>query len=174
MRMAAISLTAAWLCSCTPTMSSSEGHPTTHAEPAVDELHVGAAIAEVEQLHAFFVGWFRGEVPDSDAAFSRFASALAPRFEMVVPSGSLLVRAQVMLGVRGAYGGWKGDDGATIEIRNAKGEIIGEGLVRVSYEEWQRRSGAWRGRRSTALLRHAARRPAPRTLAAIGTDACCS
>ena len=126
---------------------------TTPSESAVSELSGDAAVAEVEELHAFFVRWFRGQVAESDAEFERFASALAPEFEMVVPSGSLLTREQVLEGVRGAHGQWRDDGGSRIEVRNAKAHPTGAGVFRVSYEEWQQRAGELKGRRSTALLR---------------------
>ena len=153
MRTPATSLAAAWFFSCTRAMSPRPTQTTTHCESATSERQQSAAVAEVEQLHAFFVRWFRGEVPESEAEFERFASALAPEFEMVVPSGILLARAQVLAGVRGAYGQWQDNEGATIEIRNPKAHAIGGGLIRVSYEEWQQRLGEWKARRSTALLR---------------------
>ena len=153
MRTLVIASFAAWLPSCAPKMSTAVPEASTDA--VTRALDAGAAIAEVEQLHDFFARWFRGELPESDEAFSRFERALAPGFEMVPPSGILLGRDQVLAGVRSAYGSWGGDEAAAIEVRHATTHPVGGGVVRVSYEEWQRRDGVWKGRRSTALLRSA-------------------
>jgi hypothetical protein len=119
----------------------------------MSEIDRKAASTEVVELHEFFTRWFHAELPHSDVEFERLASALAPDFEMVVPSGALIDRSAVLAGVRGAYGQWRGDDEATIEVRNVVARGVGSGLVQVSYEEWQLVGGAWKGRRSTALLR---------------------
>lgn len=149
MRAAVPSLSAVLLLSCAPAMTD------TQPQPAIDEPDGAAAVAEVEELHSFFVRWFRADVPDSDAEFDRFSSALAAEFEMVVPSGARLGRDAVLAGVRGGHGQWREDEGATIEVREATAHGLGGGLVRVSYEEWQRGAGEWKARRSTALLRGA-------------------
>ena len=153
MRTLVIASIAAWLPSCAPKMATVM--PETSTDPVTGALDARAAIAEVEQLHAFFARWFRGELPETGEAFSRFERALAPEFEMVPPSGVLLRRDQVLAGVRGTYGSWKGDEAAAIEVRHATARPVGNGVVLVSYEEWQRRDGVWKARRSTALLRAA-------------------
>ena len=120
---------------------------------AAGELEGAAAVAEVEALHAFFVRWFMWTVPETETEFERFSSALVADFEMVVPSGARLEREAVLSGVRQGYGQWRGDEGSAIEVREAKARPLGGGLVQVSYEEWQRRGGEWKARRSVALLR---------------------
>lgn len=151
MRSETTAMALAALCSCAPGMSQAPNRPSS-APAEASALDCATAIAEVESLHAFFVQWFRGELPDTDAAYDRFSSALSPDFEMVVPSGAQLEHAAVLAGVRSAHGQWRDDPTAMIEVRNAKAHALGGGLVRVSYEEWQRTDGAWKGRRSTALL----------------------
>ncbi len=109
---------------------------------------------EVERLHAFFTGWFRGELAARDEVFAEFADVMAPEFEMVTPGGALRPRDALLAALRGAHGAWRDDAGATIEIRGQRATILpGTSYALARYEEWQRLAGAWRGRRSTALLR---------------------
>lgn len=122
-------------------------------------LEPTAAIEEVVDLHRFFAAWFRAELPDTDDAFARFDEVMASDFEMVVPSGARVRRADLVAGLRQAHGSWGDDPDARIEVRGAQARVLAEGLVLVSYEEWQRREGVWTARRSTALLRPAAGAP---------------
>lgn len=60
---------------------------------------------EVERLHAFISGWFRGEVSESNALFeASFASRLAPELINIQPAGAVLTRAELMEGIRAGYG----------------------------------------------------------------------
>ncbi len=45
---------------------------------------------EIEELHAFFVAWFRGELPRTPAAFARFTNVTAPEFTLISPDGALI------------------------------------------------------------------------------------
>ncbi len=122
-------------------------------------VDAAAAVEEVVDLHRFFAAWFRAELPDTDEAFHRFDRAMAPDFEMVVPSGARITRPDLVAGLRQAHGSWREDAEASIEVRDAEARPLPEGLVLVSYEEWQRGDGGWKGRRSTALLRPSAAAP---------------
>ncbi len=114
------------------------------------------AALEVERLHAFFTGWFRGELAARDDVFAGFADVMAPEFEIVSPGGASSLREALLAALRGAHGAWRDDADATIEIRAQRATALpGAPYVLARYEEWQRRAGAWRGRRSTALLREA-------------------
>ncbi|MHC4949005.1 MAG: DUF4440 domain-containing protein [Planctomycetota bacterium] len=106
---------------------------------------------EVEQLHAFFQAWFRGELPpDDEEAFARFADVLAPAFTMIDPAGRAGDRAATLAAVRSGHGA---EPGMTIGIRDHRHRLSGGDLSLVTYEEWQTRGGVTRGRVSSALFR---------------------
>ena len=116
-------------------------------EPSID----AACRAEVVRLHRFFDEWFRGVLPDDDAAFAALENALADDFAIVTPGGDRLGRAALLAGLRARHGAARGTDFA-IEVRGVASRPVADGLAVVEYEEWQRRDGAWRGRRSTAVI----------------------
>jgi hypothetical protein len=111
--------------------------------------------AEIEALHAFFVEWFTGTVPEADARFEAGLTArLDPDFVIVQPGGEELSGPTIVKGIRAAYGG---SDGFRIAIRNVRVlRRIADVLV-VMYEEWQVNarfsSPPNNGRLSTALFR---------------------
>lgn len=134
----------------------------------------GRAAAEVVALHAFFEDWFAGRLPDSDAAFARFADGLDPDFEIVTPRGEALARRALLEALRAAHG----RVARRIEVEVLEVRRLGA-LALVCYHEWQAEgsppspsasreagapgapgesrapgaSAAWKGRRSAALLR---------------------
>ena len=116
-------------------------------EPAID----AACRAEVVRLHRFFDEWFRGVLPDDDTASAAFERSLAADFAIVTPGGDRLERAALTAALRARHGAERGTDFA-IEVRGVASRPVADGLAVVEYEEWQRRDGAWRGRRSTALI----------------------
>ena len=140
-------------------LASCTGLPAAQPPPMSQTVDPAAAVEEVVELHRFFAAWFRAELPDTDEAFARFDQAMAPDFEMVVPAGTRVKRVDLVPGLRQAHGSWADEPDAVIEVRGAEARPLAEGLVLVSYEEWQRRDGGWKARRSTALLRPAADAP---------------
>ena len=115
-------------------------------------------LREVEELHRFFAEWFRGELPDDDASFQRFAGVLTPSFEIHPPDGGVLERGEILARVRGAHGA-HAQDGFDIRIENAAARWLGDGMLEATYEEWQTEGGESRGRRSRALMRQNAGAP---------------
>ncbi len=117
---------------------------------------------EVVELHRFFQDWFAGRLPDTDEAFGRLASGLAPSFEMVTPDGATRTRDQVLGGVRGGHPGGDGASSAEVtrfEIRNHRHRhTFGEVAV-VTYEEWQTRGDSSQGRVATAVFQAAPAAP---------------
>ena len=109
-------------------------------------------VREVEQLHRFFGGWFRGELPGEDAAFERFAGVLSPSFEILPPDGGTLSRDEILSAVRAAHGAHAEGD-FRIWIENASSRWLGDGMLEATYEEWQTAAGETRGRQSRALMR---------------------
>ena len=118
----------------------------------------GACAQEIEALHAFFVDWFRGTLPDSDAAWARVERVLAPGFCLIAPSGQRLERSALLSGIRGVHGS---QADAVFEIWTKNVELVraDEELVAVRYEEWQRRGTEVCGRISSALFRRDAAAP---------------
>jgi hypothetical protein len=93
------------------------------------------ALSETTGVHDFFADWFHGSVPDTDAAYARFADALHPDFSMVVTTGVALDRAAVLGFVRGAHG--SRPDTFHIGIRNFTARLTSPDAALVTYEEWQ-------------------------------------
>ena len=107
------------------------------------------AIDEVRKLHAFFVGWFRGE---TGAAFDFAAcdAALAPDFRMITPDGAVHERAAVMERLRKARGSTAAD--FTIEILQPHVAWQAGDAVLLEFIERQYREGRRTSRRSTGLF----------------------
>lgn len=93
------------------------------------------ATAEIESLHAFFVRWFTGGVPDDDEVFAAgVTQRFDPAFLIVQPGGQTFTLQQISAGLRSAYGK---SSGFRIAIRNVSvTRRIADHLL-VMYEEWQ-------------------------------------
>jgi len=103
---------------------------------------------EVEELHALFVRWYRGQA-DRDE-FEHVERALGGSFELLSPDGVVSDRETVLAGIREQYDSKTGFD---IEIRNVEPIDVDGDRTLVRYEEWQSGStGGETGRRSTALF----------------------
>ena len=106
--------------------------------------------AEVADLHRFFQEWFRGELPDTDEAYARFAGVMGEPFEMVSPEGQAIDRAVILKIVREGHGK---EPAADIWIENHRHRFTIGAISMVTYEEWQDWGGQRRGRLSTAVFR---------------------
>jgi hypothetical protein len=98
---------------------------------------VARSQAEVIGLHEFLADWFNDALPNTDAVFARFTSVLHPDFSMVVPSGEILDRDTVLGLVRAAHASATNTAPVRIEIRDLVERVVGDGVVFVTYEEWQ-------------------------------------
>jgi hypothetical protein len=107
---------------------------------------------EVAELHRFFQGWFRGELPDTNESFDRFSGVMADEFEMVAPDGKAINRAAILDTVGDGHGK---EPGAEIWIENHRHRLTVGGVSLVTYEEWQDWGGRKRGRLSSALMQTA-------------------
>ncbi|MBE2240152.1 MAG: DUF4440 domain-containing protein [Caldilineaceae bacterium] len=107
------------------------------------------AIQEVIDLHTFFEAWLDGALPESDAAFARFAATTDPHFILIGPDGKVLDRDGVAAWIRRAHGTRRGFRLWTTDhlIRYEDGDC-----TLVTYLEWQTRDGVTTCRTSTALL----------------------
>ena len=107
---------------------------------------------EVEDLHRFFVGWFRGDLPASDFE-PQFLARFSPDLVFVPPAGRLLGLQDLASMVRDGYAS---NPDFAVQIRNVtiRRELAGHALL--TYEEWQRNALASRpannGRLATALF----------------------
>jgi len=93
-----------------------------------------AVPAEIEALHAFFVGWFSGRLPTADFE-AGFLARFAPDFLLVPPAGTLLSLEQIASSVRSAH---DTNPDFRIAIRNVTVRRTFDGHILATYEEWQR------------------------------------
>ncbi|MEM7212740.1 MAG: DUF4440 domain-containing protein [Pseudomonadota bacterium] len=110
-----------------------------------------AAIVEIERLHAFISGWFRGEYAP-DAFQSGFVDALHPEFVNIQPSGKPLTRAELLDPIRAAHGA-NPDFRITIEEPRVVAEYPGALIATyVEFQQGATNSAPENRRRSTALF----------------------
>ncbi len=121
--------------------------PTLPAEDLAQRVE-----REAIELHDFLEDWFSGRLPETDAAFKRFADAIGESFVIVSPDGSLLHRQQIVEAVRRDHGRWKNDSKARIEVRNAKLHHHEDGIAVATYEEWQTTSNGTVTRLSSVVF----------------------
>jgi hypothetical protein len=105
---------------------------------------------EIEDLHAFFVAWFRGDVPDTDEVWARAPQVMAPGFVLVSPGGDRHERADLLTAIRAQHGGHAA--GFDIWTKGFEVIAIGRDQITVRYEEWQRRGEDVLGRASLAVF----------------------
>ena len=109
---------------------------------------------EIVELHQFFEDWFAGKLPDTDAAFARFADALHPDFHIIPPNGSVLDRAAILERLRAAHGRTaNASPPFVIEVRAVQRRSAVDGGVVLTYEEWQGAGTPTEGRTSSVLMR---------------------
>ncbi len=117
------------------------------------------AAREVTELHQFFAQWFRAELTKDGPDFARFSTVPPRGFHIIPPSGNLIEKAPLLSGLKAAHGQWHADGSARIWIENLRTRSLAEGLILVTYEEWQTRDGETRGRISSAILQADAEAP---------------
>ena len=107
------------------------------------------AVREVEELHAFFVAWFR-RATGAATDFARCEAALAPDFRMIVPEGSVHEREAIMERLRES----RGRDGSDFAISILQPSVVWQDrdAVLLEYIEQQYRDGEETRRRSTVLF----------------------
>lgn len=112
---------------------------------------------EIVRLHDFFVDWFTGQVPDSDEEFQRVQGALMENFHLVAPSGTMMPREKLLVGLKTAYASRPhGLFGIAIKnvqvLHHSIGDNNNNSMWVVSYEEWQTADGTETARLSTVCL----------------------
>ena len=106
---------------------------------------------EIEDLHAFFVGWFRGTLPDTEEAWARAAQVMAPAFSLIAPSGARSSRAELLPALRALHGS-RANEVFEIWTKNFELVLVGADQISARYEEWQRIGEAVRSRISSAIF----------------------
>lgn len=114
---------------------------------------------EIVELHQFFADWFNGSLDDTDEAFARFERVLDPRFVIVGPDGSMHDRTSILALVRDAHASVDPDQPMRIWVQSVRVGAMSRDHAIVTYEEWQERAGASRGRLSTAIFQPADEAP---------------
>lgn len=115
---------------------------------------LAAARAEIERLHAFIEGWFRGELAE-DRFAEGFANRLHTAFENIQPSGRVLSRGELLDPIRAARGA---NPEFRIEIEDVRllGAYRDARLIHATYIESQfgarNTTPADNRRRSTVLF----------------------
>ncbi len=127
----------------------------SQAHPAHKRTMAQRCRNEVEALHSFFQDWFRGALPNTDAAFAAVRDALAPDFEIVNPEGHTTDRASLLQQLRAAHGVPQSGAPLKIQVTNLTARKLGPKLWLVTYEEWHQNGAERKGRRSTAVLEEA-------------------
>ncbi|MEM7237761.1 MAG: DUF4440 domain-containing protein [Pseudomonadota bacterium] len=94
---------------------------------------LASATAEIERLHAFISGWFRGEI-DESAFGPDFADRLHPQFENIQPLGVVLTKPDLLEPIMQARGS---NTDFRIAIREPR--ILGTwpGVILATYVEEQ-------------------------------------
>jgi len=114
-------------------------------------------LAEVDDLHRFFVAWLGG---DAAAEFARCEAALGPEFQIVEPDGTIVERDPLLRALGSARGRHDDPDRPfSIRIEDAAARGVSGALCLVTYVERQIVRGRPTARRSSALFRDAPDRP---------------
>jgi hypothetical protein len=90
---------------------------------------------EITELHQFLQSWFRGDLPNTDTAYARFADSMHPEFIIITPGGLAFQRQSVVSDLRNAHGN---SPAITIWIENIQLRYEDEKTCLVTYEEWQK------------------------------------
>ncbi len=119
-------------------------------DPRLTQMTEATAQAreEIARLHRFFVDWFNGRVAESDESFAAFDAAMTPDFSMVVPSGRMLERAELVSMLRGAYGARS----VEIETRLLGVKVLDGVRMLATYEEESTEGGTTKTLVSTVLF----------------------
>ena len=128
------------------------GTADERSETLNDAKLEGQVRQEIEELHAFFVAWYNGDLPAS--AYAReFEARLDPAFTIIMPSGVELDFATLSRAMKESFGQ---KPGFRIEIRNVRLVHVSETALVATYEEWQRdsrdESAGGSGRLSTVVF----------------------
>lgn len=106
---------------------------------------------EIVRLHRFFVEWFTGRLPQTEAAFAAFADSMASGFAIVGPDGRLTELPALEQSLYNHHG-HHDPQSFEIEIKNVVlRRAFGRWAI-VTYEEWQQIGEQRTGRLSTVVI----------------------
>lgn len=112
---------------------------------------------EIEDLHAFFVGWFSGTLEQS-VFDSAFMARMDPELVLIPPAGNVLELDELEAGLRKGHGA---NPDFRIAIQNVRVLRSWDHHVLAIYEEWQRgarqSTPSNNGRVATVLFRRSER-----------------
>lgn len=141
-----------------PNTDHQDGPDRNRDRQRVETSEAAAEVqSEIEALHDFFVGWFRGTISNDDDTFQAgFARRFDPGFILIAPGGTVLPLATLTKAIRAGHGS---NPEFRIAIRNVVlRRELGKHVV-ATYEEWQRNAlnstPSDNGRLSSALLERA-------------------
>ncbi|MCA8961980.1 MAG: hypothetical protein KDC38_15750 [Planctomycetes bacterium] len=131
------------------------GHAGLASSTGSDDppIHDVAALErEVRELHEFFEMWYRADLADTVAQFSRLETALAPDFVRITPSGHRKDRSAVLAGVRASHAQWIDAPDAGIRIEELSSRYLDPRIGIVGYDEVHLGPHGSSRRRSSAVL----------------------
>jgi len=106
---------------------------------------------EIIELHQFFEGWFNGVLPDTDAAYSRVETVLAPGMILITPDANLSQRDELLQNIRASH---NTQAEFKLWVENIVLRSEENGLIVATYEEWQKRDNLPQtARLSTAIFK---------------------
>jgi len=109
---------------------------------------------EVINLHLFFEQWFKAEVENSEEVYSRLVNVLSDEFMLIMPTGQVSTREELLTQLHSRYGSHKNDEiPYSIWVKNIEGRLEENNLCLVTYEEWGKVQGKITARLSSALFR---------------------
>ena len=109
---------------------------------------------EVIGLHDFFAQWFKAEIENNNAEFSRVEKALNENFMLIIPTGELLTREKLLQQLRAGYASHKDDEiEYQLWVKNIRCRLVEGNLCLLTYEEWGKVHGKVTARLSSALFR---------------------
>ncbi len=109
---------------------------------------------EVIGLHKFFEQWFKSEIENNDETYARFENVMSEEFTLIMPTGKVTTREDLLVQIRDGYGSRK-DDAIPYRlwVKNIQCRLIEGNLCLVTYEEWGEVQGKTNARLSSALFR---------------------
>ena len=109
--------------------------------------------AEVEELHAFFEAWFRGEVDRDERGLRRVSSVLPGDFQLVSPTGKAVGRRELLEALWPAHGSRVEDPSFCITIADYRGRPVCPDVHLATYRESHSGRDVNQGRVTTAIFR---------------------
>ncbi len=109
---------------------------------------------EIIGLHLFFEQWFKAEIENTEKTFSRLDNALNPNFQLIMPTGDLSSREQIIYQIKTSYASHKNDNTPyRLWVKNVQHRLTIGDVCLMTYEEWAEVHGKVNARLSSALFK---------------------